>query len=74
MKKSILKFKWTADLEENAKVRRPEKTPGVGRPCGQTGSFFLDFLFLFYQEKRKERITDSGLHNRKLEVLYIRQQ
>ena len=52
MKKSILKFKWTADLEENAKVRWPEKTPGVGRPCGQTGSFFLDFLFLFYQEKR----------------------
>jgi hypothetical protein len=38
------------------KVRWPEKTPGVGRLCGGIGSFFLDFLFLFHQGKRKENL------------------
>jgi hypothetical protein len=39
-------------MKRNQKVRWPEKTPGVGWPCGLTGSFFLDFFFLFHQGKR----------------------
>jgi len=40
------------------KVRWTEKTPGVGRRCVLTGSFFLDFSIFFIKEKDKDTFEE----------------
>ncbi len=42
-------------------MRWPEKTPGVGWPCGGIGSLFLDFLFRFAsrQNENEKNLTEE---------------
>jgi hypothetical protein len=40
-------------------VRRPEKTAGVGWPCGRIASFFLDFWFLCIKTKEQIKKTPN---------------
>jgi hypothetical protein len=53
------------------KVRWPEKTPGVGWPCGGTGSFFLIFCFFFIKEKENDFVKTIVLENNPVGIIYL---